>query len=68
MNGEISSSIGTGHTPWYFTMPITKNMFSYNFVPALIVCFLTGVLLIVIGTLPQIMYLKKMKMIAEKEE
>lgn len=68
MNGEISSSIGTGHTPWYFTMPITKNMFSYNFVPALIVCFLIGVLLIVIGTLPQIMYLRKMKMIAEKEE
>ena len=68
MSGEISSSAGTGHTPWYFILPITKNMFSYNFVPALIVCFLIGVLLIVVGTMPQIMYLKKMKMIAEKEE
>ncbi len=49
-------------------LPITKNLFSYDFVPALIVCLVIGVLLIVIGTLPQIMYLKKMKMIAEKEE
>lgn len=68
LSGELYPT-GTGSVmPWYIVFPITQNMFSYNFFPALIVCFLTGVLLIVIGTLPQIMYLEKMKMIAEKEE
>ena len=69
MSGELSAVVsGSSRLPWYMLLPITKNLFSYNFVPALIVCFLVGVLLIVIGTLPQVMYLTKMKMIAEKEE
>ena len=67
MSGELRSD-GSTRLPWYMLLPITKNLFSYDFVPALIVCLVIGVLLIVIGTLPQIMYLKKMKMIAEKEE
>lgn len=69
MSGELRATVtGSNRLPWYMLLPITKNLFSYNFITALIVCFVIGVLLIVIGTLPQIMYLKKMKMIAEKEE
>ena len=70
-NGELSGSTGTGtlaDMPWYLTMPIHNNLFSYNFIPALIVCFLIGILLVVAGTLPQIMYLRKMKMIETREE
>lgn len=54
--------------PWYCKIPVWADLFSYNFVPALICCFVIGLLLILIGTLPQILYLRKMKMIESREE
>ncbi len=54
--------------PWYVRMPYWANLFSYDFIPALICCLLLGFLLIFIGTLPQILYLRKMKMIETREE
>lgn len=50
---------------WFMDLPYMENMFSYGFVPALIVCFVVGVLLILIGTLPQIVYVKRHKLITE---
>lgn len=68
-NGEIlTGGEGWNGRQWYDQIPWWKNLFSYNFVPALICCFLIGVLLIVAGTLPQILYLRKMKMIETREE
>ncbi len=54
--------------PWYIRIPYWANLFSYDFIPALICCLLLGFLLIFIGTLPQILYLRKMKMIETREE
>ena len=54
--------------PWYIKIPYWADLFSYDFVPALICCLLLGFLLIFIGTLPQILYLHKMKMIETREE
>ena len=66
MNGEIASE--TWGRSWSDQIPYWTDLFSYNFIPALIVCFLIGILLVVAGTLPQIMYLRKMKMIETREE
>ena len=55
-------------TQWYKRIPYWANLFSYDFIPALICCLLLGFLLIFIGTLPQILYLRKMKMIETREE
>ncbi|MCR4670531.1 MAG: ABC transporter permease [Saccharofermentans sp.] len=55
-------------TPWYHKIPYTADLFSYDFIPALMCCLLLGLLLVVIGTLPQIIYLRKMKMIETREE
>jgi hypothetical protein len=54
--------------PWYIKIPYWADLFSYDFVPALVCCLLLGFLLIFIGTLPQILYLHKMKMIETREE
>lgn len=54
--------------PWYVRIPYWADLFSYNFIPALICCLLLGFLLIFIGTLPQILYLRRMKMIETREE
>lgn len=53
---------------WYVKVPYWADLFSYDFIPALICCLLLGNLLIAIGTLPQILYLRKMKMIETREE
>ena len=50
-------------TAWFFDLPYYKNMFDYNFVPALIVCLIIGVVLIVIGTIPQMIILRRHKLI-----
>ncbi len=55
-------------TQWYKRIPYWTDLFSYDFIPALICCLLLGFLLIFIGTLPQILYLRKMKMIETREE
>lgn len=67
-SGELSSSSNGADVPWYFNMPIHNNLFSFDFVPAFICSLLLGFLLIFIGTLPQILYLKRMKMIETREE
>ncbi|MBR5424985.1 MAG: ABC transporter permease [Clostridiales bacterium] len=67
--GELLTALNGGEAePWYWRAPIGADFFSYNFVPALICCFLIGTLLILLGTLPQIIYLRKMKMIETREE
>ncbi len=63
-----SGKINLQSSPWYIRIPASANLFSYNFIPALICCLLLGFLLIFIGTLPQILYLRKMKMIETREE
>lgn len=55
-------------SPWHVRIPVFADLFSYNFIPALICCLFLGLLLIFIGTLPQILYLHKMKMIETREE
>ena len=55
-------------SPWHVRIPVFADLFSYNFIPALICCLLLGFILIFIGTLPQIIYLRKMKMIETREE
>ena len=64
INGEFDIMA----TQWSIRIPYAADLFSYNFIPALICCLLLGFLLIVIGTLPQILYLRKMKMIETREE
>lgn len=64
MNGEFSIMT----TQWSSRIPYSADLFSYNFIPAMICCLLLGFLLIFIGTLPQIIYLRKMKMIETREE
>ena len=54
--------------PWYTKIPYWANLFSYDFIPSLICCLIIGNLLILIGTLPQILYMRKMKMIETREE
>lgn len=72
--GSIKLKIQNGEmdmletTPWGIRIPYSADLFSYNFIPALICCVLLGFLLIFIGTLPQILYLKKMKMIETRED
>lgn len=55
-------------TPWRFRIPYYADLFSYSFIPALICCMLLGYLLIILATLPQILYLRRMKMIETREE
>ena len=67
--GELPTALNGGEAePWYWRAPIGADFFSYHFIPALICCFLIGTLLILLGTLPQIIYLRKMKMIETREE
>ena len=54
--------------PWYTKIPYWASLFSYDFIPSLICCLIIGNLLILIGTLPQILYMRKMKMIETREE
>ena len=63
-----SGKLDVTATPWYHKIPFGADLFSYDFIPALICCLLLGLLLVVIGTLPQIIYLRKMKMIETREE
>lgn len=63
-NGEINIT----ETPWGIRLPLIADLFSYDFIPVLICCFVLGYLLIFIGTLPQILYLRKMKMIETRED
>ncbi len=65
-SGEWESSY-TGNEPWYVSLPYRYNLFDYNFISALAVCLLTGILLIILGSIPQIRYLRKHKMITEEE-
>ena len=64
MNGDYSAM----STQWSNKIPYAADLFSYNFIPALICCLLLGFLLIFIGTLPQILFLRKMKMIETRED
>ena len=64
MNGDYSAM----STQWSNRIPYAADLFSYNFIPALICCLLLGFLLIFIGTLPQIIFLRKMKMIETRED
>lgn len=64
INGEFDIMA----TQWSIRIPYAADLFSYNFILALICCLLLGFLLIVIGTLPQMLYLYKLKMIETKEE
>ena len=64
--GEWEASY-SGGAPWYDSLPYTRNLFDYNFISALAVCLLTGILLIILGSIPQIRYLRKHKMITEEE-
>ena len=43
------------------------NLFDYSFGMALIVILLLGVLLIILGTIPQVRYIKKLNLIQEIE-
>ena len=66
-SGEWASSYLPGEEPWYSSLPYSKNLFEYNFVEALLLCILIGVLLIVIGSIPQIRYLRKNQLIETEE-
>lgn len=66
-SGEWDSSYIAGEEPWYAILPYQKNLFNYNFAVALGACVLIGVSLIVIGTVPQIVKIKKNKMIETEE-
>lgn len=48
-------------------IPYWYNLFDYNFGMALIVILLLGVLLIILGTIPQVRYIKKLNLIQEIE-
>lgn len=54
--------------PWRIKIPYWADLFSYDFIPAVICCLILGYLLIFIATLPQILYLRKMKMIETRED
>ena len=53
---------------WYVRIPYGADLFSYDFIPALFCCMMLGLILIFLGTLPQILYLHKLKMIETREE
>ncbi len=65
-SGEWASSY-TGTQPWYLLLPFGYNLFEYNFVLALLVCIFVGVLLIVIGSAPQIMFFKRHRLVELEE-
>ena len=65
---KILSGGDTLDKAWKLRIPVWTDLFSYNFIPALILCLLLGFLLVFIGTLPQITYLRKMKMVETREE
>ena len=48
-------------------IPYWYNLFDYSFGMALIVILLLGVLLIILGTIPQVRYIKKLNLIQEIE-
>lgn len=66
-SGEWEPSYFAGQEPWYISLPYSHNLFEYNFALALGVCALTGIVLIVVGTIPQIIYLNRHKMIESEE-
>lgn len=68
LNKLKTGVVDISETPWYVRMPWGADLFSYDFIPALLCCLLLGFLLIFIGTLPQILYLRKMKMIETRED
>ncbi|MCQ2467203.1 MAG: FtsX-like permease family protein [Clostridia bacterium] len=68
VNKANSGELDITTLSWYTRIPILADFFSYDFIPALICCLLLGNALIIIGTLPQILYLKKMKMIESRED
>ena len=50
---------------WFIEQPYYLNLFGYSFIPLLLICITIGILLVVIGTLPQLSYIRKHKMIRE---
>ena len=68
-NGELTGLFDgiEGQEPWYYELPLWQNLFDYNFPQALICCFLICLMLILIGTSFQVVYMKKRKMIKEED-
>jgi len=66
-SGAWESSFFPGAEPWYASLPYQYSLFDYNFPLALGLCILTGVLLILLGSLPQILFLNKHTIIEAEE-
>ena len=49
--------------PWYSNIPFQYNLFEFGVFDSLVMCVLVGFCLILIGTIPQIVYIKKHKLI-----
>lgn len=66
-SGQWRGTYDPYNKPWYVDLPFGFSMISNHFYIAVIVCLFIGVMMILIGTLPQIVYIRKTKMIREDE-
>lgn len=66
-SGNWETAFATGEEPWYMAvldLPYYLNLFSYNFIAVMLICIAIGFVLIILGTLPQMRYITKRKLIS----
>ncbi len=51
--------------PWYHNIRFRYDLFSYNFPVVFVILIVLGIIMIVLGTMPQLIYIRRHKMIRE---
>ena len=54
-----------GEIPWYHNIPFRYDLFSYNFPAVITVLIILGIMMILISTIPQLIHIRRHKMIRE---
>ena len=69
ISGQWASYVSTERNlPWYFSIPYFCNLFSYHSVAVLLIFTLVMMGLILLVTIPQILYIRKQRIVEDLEK